>query len=221
MREVDLLALVVDVTESAGKGDRYVLDLVRTAVPPVFLILNKVDLVRKSRLLPMIEDYSKRANFAEIVPLSATTGENVEPLERAIVDRLPEGERHYPDDYLTDRPERFFAAEIVREKVLQLTRDELPYSIAVVVDRFEEPDPGVDRRNAMVRLHCTIVVDRESQKPIVIGRGGDMIKRIGSAARLELEQLLEARVFLDLRVRVRSDWREDDRLLGEMGVGDP
>ena len=218
MREVDVLGLVMDVTEAHGKGDRFVLDLVKTAKSPVFLILNKIDLVRKSKLLPIIDAFSKLGDFAEIVPVSATTGDNVDRLERAILDRLPEGDRLYPEDFLTDRPERFFAAEIVREKLLQSTHAEIPFSSAVIVDRFEEPDPAADRKSALMRLYCTIVVDRESQKPIVIGRGGEMIKRIGTAAREELERFFGVRVFLDLHVRVRGDWREDDRVLGEIGM---
>src|SRR5262245_25117288 len=169
IREVDVLGLVVDAAEPPGKGDRFVLDLVRDARAPVFLILNKVDLIRKTRLLPMIQEFADQGRFEEIVPLSAATGENVDRLERAIVDRLPEGEPLYPADYITDQPERFFAAEIVREQVLRLTRDEIPFSSAVVVDRFEEPDA-----KGLLRLYCTIVVDRESQKPIVVGRGGEM-----------------------------------------------
>ena len=219
MREVDVLGLVVDASERQGKGDRFVLELVKKAETPVVLMLNKIDLIRKSRLLPVMDEYSKAADFAEIVPVSAATGENVDRLARAIVGQLPEGERRYPDDYLTDQPERLFAAEVVREKLLQFTHAEIPFSSAVIVDRFEEPDPAADRKRALIRLFCTILVDRESQKPIVVGRGGEMIKKIGSAAREELERFFGARVFLDLHVRVRADWRDDERILGEMGVG--
>jgi len=223
MREVDVLGLVVDVTEPPGKGDRYVLDLVKDVKAPVFLILNKVDLIKKNRLLPLIQQYDSIGTFAEIVPVSAATGDNVDRLERAIIDRLPEGEPMYPADYLTDQPERFFAAEIVREKLLQFTRDEIPFSTAVVVDRFEAPSaveaaPGSNRGKGLMRLYCTIVVERESQKPIVVGRGGEMIKRIGTAAREELERFFDTHVFLDLHVRVKSEWREDDRVLSDIGL---
>jgi GTP-binding protein Era len=214
MKQVDLLGLVVDASEPSGKGDRYVLDLVQDVRAPLFLILNKIDLIKRPRLLPMIDQYSRMERFAEIVPISAATGENVDRLESAILTRLPDGERLYPEDYLTDQPERFFAAEIVREKLLQNTHAEIPFSSAVVIDRFEEPTSD----QPILRLFCTIVVDRESQKPIVIGRGGEMIKRIGTAAREELEQFFSARVFLDLHVRVRSEWREDDRVLTDIGV---
>ena len=187
---------------------------IRNVRAPVFLILNKIDLIRKSKLLPIIQQFSERGSFAEIVPISAATGDNVDRLERALIDRLPEGEPLYPADFLTDQPERFFAAEIVREKVLQFTRAELPFSSAVVIDLFEEPqnDKGV------LKLFCTIVVERESQKPIVVGRGGDMIKRIGTAARADLEAFFGVHVFLDLHVRVRAEWREDDQVLGEIGL---
>ena len=215
IREVDILGLVVDVMEPPGKGDRFVLDLVKNADAPVFLILNKIDLRKKSRLLPLIQQYSEMGSFAEIVPLSAATGDNVDRLERAIVDRLPEGEPRYPADYLTDQPERFFAAEIVREKLLQFTHAEIPFSSAVAVDRFEEPEG----EKGILKLYCTIVVDRESQKPIVIGHGGEMIKRIGTAAREDLERFFQTRVYLDLQVRVKAEWREDDRLLQELGLG--
>jgi len=214
IREVDVLGLVVDAAEPSGKGDQFVLDLVKGAKAPVFLILNKIDRIKKSRLLPMIQRYSELSSFAEIVPVSAATGDNVDRLERAIIDRLPEGEPLYPADYLTDQPERFFAAEIVREKLLQLTHAEIPFSSAVVVDRFEEPVEG-DRRR-LLKLYCTIVVDRESQKSIVVGRGGDMVKRIGTAAREDLERFFDVRVYLDLRVQVKSEWREDDAVLDDI-----
>jgi GTP-binding protein Era len=218
IREVDVLGLVIDASERHGKGDRYVVELAKSATAPVFLILNKIDLIRKSRLLPVIDEYSRMAEFAEIVPVSAATGDNVDRLERVIIDRLPEGVRLYPEDYLTDQPERFFAAEIVREKLLQFTHAEIPFSSAVIVDRFEEVPEGTDPSASVLGLYCSIVVDRESQKPIVIGRGGDMIKRIGTAAREELERFFGTRVFLDLHVRVKSLWREDERILGEIGM---
>ena len=214
IREVDVLGLVVDVTEPPGKGDRFVLDLLKHAEAPVFLILNKIDLVKKVRLLPIMQQYAEMFSFAEIVPVSAGTGDNVDRLERVILDRLPEGEARYPPDYLTDQPERFFAAEIVREKLLQLTHAEIPFSSAVVIDRFEEPQG----KNGTLNLYCSIVVERESQKPIVIGRGGDMIKRIGIAAREDLEKFFDAKVFLDLHVRVKSEWREDEGVLNDIGL---
>jgi len=214
IQEVDVLGVVADVSEPPGKGDQYVLQLARRATIPVFLILNKVDLVRKPKLLPIIERYAALNLFAEIVPLSAATGENVDRLERALIDRLPEGDALYPADYLTDQPERFFAAEMVREQLLRLTHAEIPFASAVVVDRFEEPEAP----EGLLRVHCTILVDRESQKPIVVGRRGDMVKQIGTAARQELERFFGTRVFLDLHVRVKSEWREDERVLEDIGI---
>jgi len=215
IRDVDVLGLVLDVAEKLGKGDRYVLDLVKDVKIPVFLILNKVDLIKKTKLLPLIDQFGRDERFAEIIPVSAATGDNVDRLERAIIDRLPEGVALYPDDYLTDQPERIMAAEIVREKLLQFTHAEIPFSSAVMVDRFEEPQ----EEGGLLKLYCTIVVDRESQKGIVVGKGGDMIKRIGTAAREELERFFSTKVFLDLRVKVAVDWREDERVLQDIGVG--
>jgi GTP-binding protein Era len=213
--EVDIVCLVVDVNEKLGGGDRYVFDMVKDLHKPVFLVLNKIDLIKKPKLLPIIEEFSRQGKFEEIIPVSAGTGLNIDRLEKAIIDRLPEGPALYPPDYLTDQPERFMASEIVREKVLQFTHAEIPFSSAVVVDRFEEPT----NPKGLLKLYCTIVVERESQKPIIIGKNGDMIKTIGTAAREELEKFFSTKVFLDLHVRVKSDWREDDRTLQDLGVG--
>ncbi len=213
LRDADIVGVLLDVSEPPGPGDRFVLDLADAATSPVFLILNKIDLIAKPKLLPLIESLRSAHRFAEIVPVSAATGDNVNRLEEALLAHLPEGEPLYPLDYLTDQPERFFVAEIVREQVLANTRQELPFSTAVAVDRFEEPD-----ERGLMRLYCTILVERESQKPLLIGRGGEMVKRIGSAAREELERFFGKRVFLDLRVKVRGAWREDDRALDELGL---
>jgi len=213
--EVDIVALVVDATEKSGRGDKYVFDMIKDVDKPIFLVLNKIDLIKKVRLLPVIEEFSRGGDFAEIVPVSASTGLNCDRLEKVIIDALPEGPALYPEDYLTDQPERFMASEIIREKVLQHTHAELPFSSAVVVDRFEEPEGS----KGILRLYCSIVVERESQKPIVVGRSGEMIKRIGTAAREELERFFSTKVFLDLHVRVKADWREDDRTLHDLGVG--
>jgi GTP-binding protein Era len=213
MREVDVLALVVDAYVKPGPGDRFMLSLLADVKTPTILALNKVDLIAKPKLLPMLDQYQRAHPFVELVPISAIDGTNVDVLEKLFLRYLPEGEPLFPSDYVTDQPERFFAAEIVREQVLQLTHDELPFSTAVVVDRLEEP--GDDN---VLTLYCTILVERESQKPIVVGKGGSMIKKIGTAARHELERYFGARVFLDLHVKVRSEWRDNDRLLDEMGL---
>ena len=213
MREVDVLCLVVDASVKSGPGDRYMLEVLKDVKTPVILALNKVDLIAKHRLLPIMDHYSKAHAFAELVPLSAADGTNVETLERLFLQHVPEGEPLYPPDYLTDMPERFFAAEIIREQVLRLTRDELPHSTAVVIDKFDEP--GAD---GLISIYATILVDRESQKPIVVGKGGAMIKEIGTAARAELMHHFESKVYLDLHVRVKAEWRNDDRLLDELGI---
>ena len=216
MHDVDLLTLIVDVSVKPGPGDRHLLGLLKDVKTPAILALNKVDLIAKAKLLPIIDRYRQEHPFVEFVPISATDGTNVDVLEKLFLQYLPEGEPIYPADYVTDQPDRFFVSEIVREQVLQLTHDELPFSTAVVVDRFEEPG-----ENDGYTLYCTILVERESQKPIVIGKGGAMIKKIGTAARHELERYFDARVYLDLHVKVKSEWRDDDRVLDEMGLQKP
>jgi GTPase len=214
IRQADILALVSDATDArAGRGERFILDQVAKATASVALVINKVDLVSRPSLLPLIDQWRKRHAFVDIIPVSARTGENIDRLEQVILEHLPEGDPMYPTDYLTDQPERFFVAETVREQVLSLTHAEIPFSSAVVVDRFEEADA-----KGIMRFYCSILVERDSQKPILIGRGGEMIKRIGTAARQNLEAFFDARVFLDLRVKVRAEWREDDRLLDELGL---
>jgi GTP-binding protein Era len=212
--EVDVIAAMVDVSVPVGSGDRYVLEQLRDVSHPVVLVLNKVDIIPKTTLLPLIEAMNRFRSFTEIVPVSALTGENVDRLEEVFLKLLPDGEPLYPPDYLTDQPERVIVAEIVREQVLVHTRAELPFATAVVVDRFEEPDSS-----GLMRLYCTILVERDSQKPIIIGRGGAMIKEIGTVARMGLERFFETRVYLDLRVKVRSGWREDERTLDDLGLG--
>lgn len=212
MREVDVLCLVVDASVKPGPGDRFLLNLLKDVKTPAVLALNKVDLIAKPKLLPIMDQYQRAHPFAEIVPISATDGTNVDVLEKLFLQYLPDGEPLYPADYVTDQPERFFIGEIVREQVLRMTHDELPFSTAVVVDRIELAEDGI------TNIYCTILVDRESQKPIVIGRAGAMIKQIGTAARAELERYLESRVFLDLHVKVKSEWRDDERLLDELGL---
>ena len=213
LREVDVVALIFDASTQPGHGDEFVTGLLEKVRQPVVLVLNKIDLIAKAKLLPLIERTQKWRDFAAIVPVSAQTGDGVDRLERVLLQQLPEGESLYPDDYLTDQPERTLVAETVREKILQHTRAELPFSTAVVVDKFDE-----EERDRLLRLYCTIFVEHDSQKAIVIGRGGDMIKRIGTEARKDLEETFETRVFLDLRVKVNADWRNDDRALDELGV---
>jgi GTP-binding protein Era len=214
LRDVDVIVLVVDASLPPGTGDRFVLDLVSRTETPAVLALNKIDRVHKPDLLPLMQRYAAPGRFAAMVPISARTGDGVAALEREILAALPEGDPLYPEDYLTDQTERTLAAELVREQVLAHTHDELPYTTAVVIDQFEEPGES----GGLTRIHASILVDHDSQKPIVVGKGGEMIKRIGTAARRELEQMLDGRVYLDLHVKVRQDWRDDDRLLDELGL---
>jgi len=212
--QVDLALWVVDVTEEYGPGDRYVKEVLARSGKPVMLALNKIDLIPKPRLLPLIDQYRRLLDFVEVIPLSALQGDNVDVLGERLVAHLPEGERLYPEEFLTDQPERFFVAEMVREQILRHTREEIPYSTAVVVDSFKEGDP-------LVRIEASILVERSSQKGILIGRGGAMLKAIGSAARREIEAFLGTKVYLGLFVKVREGWREDPAVLDEMGLGKP
>ena len=212
LSEADVVALLVDSAEAFGKGDQYVIDMLRETTTKRFAVLNKVDVVNKKHaLLPVMERYSGFGLFDEIVPISAQTGEGVPDLVSLFFVNMPEGEARYSSEDYTTQPERFFAAEIVREKVLHHTSDELPYTTAVAVERFEEDD-----EKNLIRIWATIHVERDSQKPIVIGKRGEMIKRIGTEARLELESILGAKVFLDLHVSVHASWRDDQRFLGEL-----
>ena len=213
IRRVDVLGVIVDAAEMIGGGDRFILQQLRRVKSPVFLVLNKIDLIAKQKLLPMIDWYRQQYEFKEIVPVSALVGDGVPELESLLLKHLPDGDPLYPEDYLTNQPERFFVAETVREKLLQHTHAEIPFSSAVVVDQFQE----VDERG-IIRLHCSIIVEQASQKPIVVGRGGSMVKTIGMEARKELESFFDTKVYLGLHVKVRSDWRENDRLLNDLGM---
>ena len=214
LREVDAVMLVHDASTRPGHGDHYVSKLLKEVTIPVVLVLNKIDLVAKSKLLPVIEQLRQWREFSDIVPVSAATGDGVETLERLLLEKMPEGPALYPEDYLTDQPQRVLVSETVREKVLHHTHDELPFSTAVIVDQYDEPD----RPGGLLKVYCTIFVETESQKPIVIGRAGSMIKQIGTEARKELEASLDCKVYLDLRVKVKSDWRDDERVLDDLGL---
>jgi GTPase len=214
LRDVDAVVLVYDASSRPGAGDEFVSRLLKGATVPVILVLNKVDLVDKAALLPLIDQLRKWHDFTGIVPVSAVTVDGVEALERTLLEKMPEGEPLFAEDYLTDQPERVIVSETVREKVLHHTRDELPFSTAVVIDQFEEPD----RPGGLMRVYCTILVETESQKPIVIGRAGSMIKKIGTEARKDLEAFFGAKVYLDLRVKVKPDWRDDERVLDDLGL---
>lgn len=210
--EVDLILLLVEAHRPPGERERELVGLLGGVRVPVMLVLNKIDLVDKAVLLERIAAYRELYPFREIVPVSAERGEGVERLVALVRDGLPEGPVYFPDDIITDVPERFIAAEIIREKVFRLTRDEIPFSTAVEVDSFKERQDG-----SLVSIAATITVERDSQKGIVIGRRGAMLKRIGMDARQELERFLNSKVFLELFVRVRKDWSEDPKQLKDFG----
>jgi GTP-binding protein Era len=210
--EVDLVLFLVEADDRPGGGDDYVLELLARGSAPVLLVINKMDKVPRERLLPLIAAYAGRFPFREIVPVSALTGEGVQELVDVVQTHLPEGPRYYPEEMVTDLPERFIVAEMVREQVLRQTRDEVPYGVAVTVDTFQERP-----ERELVVIQATVRVERDSHKRIVVGKGGERIKAIGRAARLEIERLLACRVFLELFVRVDPRWTESERLLREFG----
>ncbi|MFL6247062.1 MAG: GTPase Era [Thermoanaerobaculia bacterium] len=216
LTEADVIGLIVDATEEFGKGDQYVVELIakekeQNPEAKRFVLLNKIDLLKKHKLLPLMERYHAFGIFDEIIPISASTGEGVTELTDLLFKTVEPGDARYPTEDYTTQPERFFAAEIVREKLLHHTSQELPYTTAVHVDRFEE-----DEETNFIRIWATIYVERDSQKGIVLGKQGSMIKRIGTEARVELESILGAKVHLDLHVSVHQDWRDDTRFLGEL-----
>jgi len=210
VEERDLLLFVVDAARNFSDEDRRALDLARKGETPVVLVLNKIDLVKeKAKLLPLIEEYRRLYDFVDYVPVSAARGKGIDDLRKAIVTRLPEGPAYFPEDYVTDQPERFLAAELVREKVLLATRQEVPHSVSVTVDRWEET-PN------LTRIFATIRVERDGQKAIVIGAKGAMLKKIGTLARQEMERLFGVRIYLDLHVRVQPGWREKPAFLNAL-----
>ncbi len=210
LEERDLLLFVVDAAANFGDEDRRALDMVRKLGTPVLLVLNKVDLVKeKPKLLPLIEQYKILYEFADYIPVSAMRGTGLDDLRKAIVDRLPEGPAYFPEDHVTDQPERFLAAELIREKVLLATRQEVPHSVAVIVDKWEET-------GGLTRIFATIRVERDGQKAIVIGGKGAMLKQIGTLARQEMERMFGIKIYLDLHVRVQPHWREEAAFLNTL-----
>ena len=207
----DVVLLVVDASEARGKGEEFLLKLLERSGRPAFLALNKIDKISKPDLLPIIAEFSRRFPFQEVVPISAATGDGVEELASLLAAALPEGEPAYPEDFLTATPEREWIAEVIREKLLERTREELPFASAVVVDEIREEDA----RNLTV-VTGAIYVEKEGQKGIVVGKGGAMIREIGRAAREELEAQSGRRYFLELTVKVRADWREDEGFLSKL-----
>jgi GTPase len=213
LEERDLALLIVDACAKFGKGDEFSLQLLKNYAPRTILLLNKIDIIAKPRLLPLMDRYSKLHSFEEIIPISAMTGDGVEEVVQAVVARLPEGPQYFPADIYTDQPERFLASEIIREKVINHTRQELPYVTAVLIDSFKESD-------TLTHIESTIVVDKDSQKPIVIGAGGKLIKQIGTEARQELEKLFPPKVFLGIEVKVEPHWRDNRAVVAELDYRD-
>jgi GTP-binding protein Era len=204
----DLILLIVDVTQKFGTGDEFVLEIIKRGKVPVFLLLNKIDLIEKARLLPTIEEWRQRHNFAEIVPISAEKGSGTEELLTAVVNALPEGPKYFPDDQITDQPERFIVAELIREQILINTAQEVPYASGVLIERFEASPK-------LTKIAAAIFVEREGQKAIVIGKHGAMLKHIGTRARQQIERILGTKVFLELFVKVREGWRDSARDVDE------
>lgn len=212
LEEVDLILFMIDAGEPSGPGDRYIIDLLGKVTKPVFLLINKVDRIQKSRVLPQIEEYRQFYPFQEIFPISALYGDNLDSLLASIVKELPEGPQYFPEDIATDQPMRFIASEIIREKIFQLTYQEIPYSIAVGIEDFKE----AGERN-IVSIRAVVFVERDSQKGIIIGKGGSMLKKVGQLARVELEAIMGIKVFLEIWVKVKAGWQSDDRILKMLG----
>lgn len=213
LSDVDVILFVVEGDKPLGPGDQAVIDRLRGVKTPVILVINKVDRVAKPKLLPLIDEMRHRYPFAEIVPVSALNGDNLDRLVETLIRYLPEGPPYFPADMVSDQPERMLLSELVREKILHLTAQEVPHSVAVVVEEMAE------RPNGVTLVRATIYVERDSQKAILIGQGGQMLKRIGRTAREEIEELLGVKVFLELWVKVRPKWRQDERYLREFGYG--
>jgi GTPase len=216
LHEVDVVLFVVNATEGYGRGEEFILERLNGMEDhPVFLVINKIDQVHPEKLLGIIDQYKKHYDFKEIIPISALEGNNVNTLLTQIKKYIPEGPQYYPADQVTDHPERFIVAELIREKVLHLTREEIPHSIAVVTDLMEKRDSG----NA-VYIQATIVVERSSQKGIIIGKQGSMLKEVGKRARYDIEKLLGSKVFLELWVKVQKDWRNKMIHLRDFGFNE-
>ncbi|KAB2338555.1 GTPase Era [Cytobacillus depressus] len=212
LKEVDVILFMVNATEGYGKGEEFILEKFQTVRTPIFLVINKIDQVHPDELLKIIDSYKGKYNFSEIIPISALEGNNVENLLKQIKEYIPEGPQYYPADQVTDHPERFIVSELIREKALHLTREEIPHSLAVLIDKMERRD-----EKDIVHVMATIIVERDSQKGIVIGKQGKMLKEIGQRARVDIENLLGSKVFLELWVKVQKDWRNKMTQLRDFG----
>lgn len=211
LSEVDAILLLIDVVEGLGGGDRYIIENLKKVNTPVVLVMNKIDQVHPEALLSIITTYKDLYPFAEIVPISAMHGSNVNTLLEQVMKYLQEGPQYYPADQVTDHPEQFVCAELIREKILHLTREEIPHSIAVSIEDMKVEDNGV------VHISAVIYVERDSQKGIIIGKKGALLKEVGQKARADIEALLGSKTFLELWVKVKKDWRNQDRVLRDLG----
>ena len=211
LKEVDAVLFMISADQKRGRGDDFIIERLKNVQSPVYLIINKIDKIHPDELLGIIEDYSTQMPFAQVIPISATEGNNVERLMDVLVSEMPEGPQYFPDDQVTDHPEYFIVSELIREKVLFLTRDEVPHSVAVVVDSMKRNE------NDKIHIQATIIVERDSQKGIIIGKGGKMLKQVGTKARKDIENLLGDKVFLELWVKVQKDWRDKKVYLQDFG----
>lgn len=210
LSDVDIILFMIDVTEEFGKGDKFILDKIKNEKVPVFLILNKVDKIKKECLFKMIEDYSKLFDFKEIIPISALKNDNISDLINTIKKYLPEGEAFYSQEYYTDKSINFMASELVREKVLNLTKEEVPHAVTCITEKYED-------NGSSIHLNILIIVEREGLKKIIVGHNGSMIKQIGIEARSDIENLVGKKVYLELFVKVVTNWREKEKYLVEFG----
>jgi len=202
LKEVDLILCMINADEGFGRGDEFIIEKLKDVRTPVFLVINKIDLVQPDKLLSIMDQYKEMFDFKEIIPISALEGNNIDRLLAQIKNYLPEGPQYYPEDQVTDHPERFIVSELIREKALHLTREEVPHSIAVLIDKMDNK-----QNQDVIHVMATIIVERDSQKGIVIGKQGKMLKEIGQRARIDIENLLGSKVFLELWVKVQKDWR--------------
>lgn len=211
LNEVDIILFMINVSEKMGPGDRFIMERLKTAESPVFLVMNQIDKIHPDELLPMIEAYQAELEFDEVIPVSAINGNNVKRLLEVISSYLEEGPQYYPTDQISDHPEYFIVQELIREKVLELTREEIPHSVAVKTESMEK----IERD--MIEVRATIIVERSSQKGIIIGKRGSMLKEIGTRARKDIQRLLGNKIYLELWVQVKDDWRNTPRHLGDFG----
>lgn len=214
LNEVDAIIFMIDAKQGFWRGDQYIIDLLKNIQRPVYLVINKIDLIHPDELLPLIDEYRKKMEFTEIIPISALKGNNISRLLQLLKKALPEGPKYYPEGYTTDQPERFIVAEFIREKVLLLTREEIPHSITVNIENIEE------KPSELILIQATIVTERDSQKGIIIGKRGQRLKEIGKKSREDLERLLGSKVYLELWVKVKRDWRNDLSQLRSFGYED-